>query len=263
MKKTMVLLLSAGCIFITAGVLRAQANLTGEQIARKAHEANKSAQGLVLKGKITLSAAGGGQAESRSVMLVSYSSSGLTSALIRFTDSSYRGTTMLTIEREGRDNLQYLYLPSVGSPRQVEGSDREKNFVDTDFSNEDLGGSRISDYTYSRLPDRKAGSLDCYVIERMPKNRSSRYSKHVVIIDRATMIPVDVQFYAKSGRVVKSMRSGNIKQISGSITLPMRIEVVDIEKRHQTVIDVSSAMEKSVNRGYFNRNRMNTQWAEQ
>jgi hypothetical protein len=43
----------------------------------------------------------------------------------------------------------------------------------------------------------------------------------------------------------------------------MNLQVVDIEKRHQTVIDVSFAQEKNINRGYFNRNRLNMQWAEQ
>lgn len=263
MRKRTALLLAVCCLSSAVALSGAQQNLTGEQIAQRAHDSNKSAQGIVLKGSMILKSLAGGAPESRSVVLLSYNSGGLTNALFRFADSSYRGTTMLTAERAGKENLQYLYLPSVGSPRQVEGSDREKNFVDTDFSNEDLGGSKISDYTYNRLPDRKAGTLDCYVIERMPKNRSSKYGKHVVTIDKGTMIPVDVQFYSRSGRVVKSMRSSGIRQIGGSIYLPMHMEVVDIEKRHQTVIEVSAANEKNINRGYFNRNRLGMQWAEQ
>jgi len=59
------------------------------------------------------------------------------------------------------------------------------------------------------------------------------------------------------------MKAAGIKQISGSINVPMHMEVVDIEKRHKTVINVSTAQEKNINRGYFNRNRMSMQWAEQ
>ena len=261
--RTKLISILTGALLVAAGALHAQDNMSGEQIAQKVHDTNKSSQGVVLKGKMTLAGVGGGSSESRSMVLLAYDKNGLSNGLFRFTDSSYRGTTMLTIERAGKENLQYLYLPSVGSPRQIEGSDREKNFVDTDFSNEDLGGSRISDYTYNRLPDRKAGNYDCYMIERFPKSRSSKYSKHVVTIDKATMIPIDVQFYAKSGRVVKTMRASNIKQISGNIRVPMNLQVVDIEKKHQTIINVSHAQEKNINRGYFNRNRLNMQWAEQ
>jgi outer membrane lipoprotein-sorting protein len=261
MKTKLISALSAA-LLIATGAAYAQDNMSGEQIAQKVHDTNKSAQGVVLKGKMTLAGVGGGASESRSMVLLAYDNGGLSN-----------GASCLQIHptgehnayqcKEGAGNLQYLYLPSVGSARQIEGSDREKNFVDTDFSNEDLGGSRISDYTYNRLPDRKAGTFDCYVIERFPKNRSSKYSKHVVTIDKATMIPIDVQFYAKSGRVVKSMRASNIKQISGNIRVPMYLQVVDIEKKHQTIINVSHAEEKNINRGYFNRNRLNMQWAEQ
>jgi len=262
MKRRLIPVLSS-VLLLAAGLLSAQDNMSGEQIARKAHESNKSSMGILLKGKMTLAGVGGGASDNRSVVLITYNKNGLSKGLVRFIDSSYRGTTMLTEERKGRDNLQYLYLPSVGSPRQIEGSDREKNFVDTDFSNEDLGGSRIEDYTYKRLADKKAGSYDCYVIERYPRKSSSRFSRHVVTIDKSSMLPVEVKFYARSGRLVKNMKAGNIKQVNGSINVPMHMEVVDIEKRHRTVIDVSTAQEKNINRGYFNRNRMSMQWAEQ
>jgi len=241
----------------------AQDNLSGEEIAKKVHSSNRSSSGIVLKGQITMKNMENGKSESRKAIVMTVTRSGNTQALIRFTDSSYSGTTMLTIEREGKDNLQYLYLPSVGSARQIEGSDRENNFVDTDFSNEDLGGSRIADYTYKRLADQKIGGSDCYVIERYPKNGSSKYSKHVVVIDKATPIPISVQFYARSGRLVKTMRAGQIKNIGNNINIPTYLEVTDIEKKRQTALSVWDAKEKSVNQGYFNRNRMNVKWAEE
>ena len=262
MKKTMILSLALVFAVFMSGTSGAQ-QLTGKDIAQMVHDMNKSDSGIILKGKMTLSSINGGSSESRSIILLTFRKQGLSNGLFRFTDSSYRGTTMLTVERHGKENLQYLFLPSVGSPRQIEGSDREKNFVDTDFSNEDLGGSRISDYTYNKLPDKKAGNIDCFVIERFPKSKSSKYSKHVVTIDKATLVPIEVQFYAKSGRIVKTMRSGSIKKISSSINVPMYLEVVDIEKKHKTVINISSAQEKKINRGYFNRNRLGMQWAEQ
>jgi outer membrane lipoprotein-sorting protein len=261
MKKTISLLLTA-CFVCAVSVSNAQDSLSGEDIAKKAHDANKSSSGLVLKGTLTMKNMATGASESRNAMVLTVKEGGLTRALIRFTSSSYSGTTMLTIERSGKENLQYLYLPSVGSPRQIEGSDREKNFVDTDFSNEDLGGSRISDYTYKRLADQNICGSDCYVIERYPKSGSSKYSKHVVVIDKATLIPISVQFYAKSGRVVKTMKAANIRRV-GSVNVPMYLEVTDIEKKRQSILNVADAQEKKVSQGYFNRNKMSARWAEQ
>ncbi len=262
MKKIISLIIAGGLLSLV-GLASAQDNLSGEEIAKKAHSVNKSASGIFLKGQLSMKNMVNGSTESRKAVVLTVTKGGLTQALIRFTDSSYSGTTMLTVERPGKDNLQYLFLPSVGSPRQIEGSDRENNFVDTDFSNEDLGGSRIADYNYKRLADQKAGASDCYVIERLPKSSSSKYSKHIVVIEKATMIPLSVQFYGRSGRVVKTMRAGQIKNIGNNINIPMYLEVVDIEKKRQTVLSVTAAEEKVLNQGYFNRNRMSAKWAEQ
>jgi len=261
MRKTISLIIASG-LLLMAGMVYGQDSLTGEQIARKVHEANKSASGIIMKGSLVMKNMATGSSESRNAMVLTYRQQGQNRALIRFTSSTYSGTTMLTMERAGKDNLQYLYLPSVGSPRQIEGSDRENNFVDTDFSNEDLGGSRIEDYSYNRLPDQNIAGKSCYVIERFPRSSSSRYSKHVVVIDRETLVPLNVQFYARSGRLVKTVKAGQVKKI-GSVYIPMSLEVTDIEKRRQSILNVADAQEKKVNRGYFNRNRMGSRWAEE
>lgn len=260
--KKVISLISAALILSAVSSAGAQDSLTGEQIAQKVHDNNKSASGLVLKGALTMKDMTTGASESRNAVLITVTQDGQSRALIRFTSSSYSGTTMLTLERAGKENLQYLYLPSVGSPRQIEGSEKEKNFVDTDFSNEDLGGSRITDYTYNRLADQNIGGSACYVIERFPKNSSSKFSKHVITIDRATLVPLNAQFYGRSGRVIKIMKAGQIKK-TGSVNVPMSLEVTDLEKKRQSVLNVADAQEKKVNQGYFNRNRMNTKWAEE
>jgi len=101
------------------------------------------------------------------------------------------------------------------------------------------------------------------VIERMPKRRNSNYSKHIVVIDAQTMLPVSMKSYGRSGRLEKTMRSSDLRQIGQNLFVPMRMEVTDMVNRHQTVFQVSLAQEKSINQGYFNRNRLGVRWAEQ
>ncbi|HOV08885.1 MAG TPA: outer membrane lipoprotein-sorting protein [Spirochaetota bacterium] len=259
MKKFCYLILA----LLFTGTLYAQDNMTGEEIAQKARHSNRSPKGVVVKANIIMKNMISGKTETRNAVVITVDNNGLAKGLFRFTNSSYSGTTMLTLERKGQDNLQYLYLPSVGSPRQIEGSDKEKNFVDTDFSNEDLGGSKVEDYTYKRLADQKIGGKDCYVLERYPKSKSSKFSKHVVILEKDSLIPISVQFYGKSGRIIKSMKSSDIRNIGSNIHVPFYVEVTDLENKSQTVLKVNQAVEKTVNQGYFNRNRMNMKWAEE
>ena len=67
MKRTVILTISAAFISLSAALAGGQGNMTGEQIALKASDSNKSSQGIVVKGTMSLGGAGGGAAESRAV----------------------------------------------------------------------------------------------------------------------------------------------------------------------------------------------------
>ncbi len=240
---------------------------TGKQIAQMVKDANQSDNGVVSRGTITLQNLRGGKPESRKMILVSVTKNDLRRVIFRFTDSSYKGTTFLTLERPGSsDNLQYLYLNSIGSPRQIESSDKEKKFVDTDMTYEDLGGGKISDFTYKRLDDKKYSGRDCYVIERYPdlkKRRNSQYSKHWVMIDKETLVPVAVKSYSRAGRLVKTLKTKNLKTIRKGLYYPEIMTVTDVQEKHQTITTVKYAKETKIHASRFRKQSMNGAWVEQ
>jgi len=235
-------------------------NLTGKDIIKMVHNANLSKIGMVIKGRMDLIDLKTKKKKSRSYIILTKREKGLKRMLFRFTDSSYKGTTFLTIEKPNKKDLQYIYLKSVGSPRQVSSSDKENNFVDTDISNEDLGSGNINDYTYKRLPDKKIKNIDCYVVERYPKNKKSKYSKHIVFIDKEKLIILLVKFYSKEGRLIKTIKASNIHKIGKNIYMAFKMEITNILEKHKTVVNIIEAKEKSINRGYFNKNRMARNW---
>ena len=241
----------------------ADTGLTGLQIADRVEAANVSDKGLVTRAALELKDLASQSSEKRDCVMVSLSENGLKKTIFRFTDSSYKDTTFLTLDREDKEKTIYIFLKSVGSPRQIESSDRENNFVDTDFSNEDLGGSNTADYTYTRLEDKKIDGMDCYFLEKMPKSKTSKYSKYQMLIDKATNIPVMVKAFNKEGRLVKTIKMDGVKKIAEEIYVPFSITVVDVDKKHSSVISVKDAAEKAVNKGYFNKNKMDMKWSEE
>jgi len=259
MKKLLIILLTLSILPISTYA----ENLTGRDIAKMVDSANQSEMGLVIKGSMILKDLTSGDIEKRKYCNLSTKVNGLKRTLFRFESSSYKGTTFLTIEKPNKKNIQYLYLKSIGSPRQVESSDKENNFLDTDIANEDLGGVNINEYNYNRLADRKIGDVDCYVIEQYPKSKISKYQKHTIIIDKQRLIPIAVKAYNKGGRLVKTIREKDIRKIGKNIFYPFEMIITDIQKKHQTIVKLESAKEKIINRGYFNKNRMNRTWAEE
>ena len=73
--------------------------------------------------------------------------------------ASVRGSRFLTIENQGKDNDQWIYLPSLGKVRRLAASEGAGSFMGTDFSYDDISSS-----------DRKA-ELDNHRILREEKFR--------------------------------------------------------------------------------------------
>ena len=124
----------------------------GRLIAETVKNINRPGQDLLVKGVMTLKS-GDSVSDVRKVVIKQKTYGDLIRALFRFMDSLKRGVTFLTIETHGPDNDQYLYLPSLERPRKVASSDRQNDFEDTDFTNEDMGARKIDDYTYQRRKD--------------------------------------------------------------------------------------------------------------
>jgi hypothetical protein len=243
-------------------ILNAGDNLTGIDIIKKADAANKSKKGIVKKGVMELVNLESQQKETRKFIILSVATDEGEKSMFRFTDSSYAGTTFLSIKK-GDKTLMYIYLKSIGAPRQVEGSDKEATFVDTDIANEEMSGGITEDYEYKRIENKKIDDSDCYVVERYPKSKSSKYQKHIVVIDKNTLKTLIMKSYSKEGRLVKTIKQDKIKKVAENIYEPTEITVTDLEKKHSTILKISEIMEKEINQGYFSKERMGKKWVEE
>lgn len=261
------LLLVTSIIFLSVSTMVAASfsdGLSGKDIAQKVKDSNHSSKGLVSKGIMILIDKKSNNSIKRNFAIMGIRVKGLKRTMFRFTNSSYKGTTFLTLEKKGnKSNVQYLFLNSVGSPRQIESSDKEKAFIDTDFSNEDMGGGKINDYNYTRKNDKKISGKDCYVIIRKPKRSSSKYSKHILYIRKDILIPVKAKSFNKAGRVVKTAVIKKIKKLREGLYVPTSTIVKDIPERHQTNMKITYVKEKKVRKAMFNKNKMKKRWKVQ
>lgn len=252
-------------VFVMGLFAGAQAadELTGKDIIEKFQAANLSSRGVVSKAEFVLKDLTTGNMEKRKIISISVSEGGLKKMVFRFLDSINKGTTFYSVEKPDKSKVSYIYLKSIGSARQVESSDKEKNFIDTDIANEDMGGSDIKDYVYTRIEDKKIGDRDCYAIEKVPVNKNSKYEKHLVYIDKDAMVALASKSWGRDGRVVKTIKQDDVREIAKGIYAAFSTSVTDIERKHTTDIIATEMVEKDVNKGYFNKNKMDMKWSEE
>jgi outer membrane lipoprotein-sorting protein len=131
-----------------------------------------------------------------------------------------RGTRYLTIENAGKNNDQWIFLPSLGKVRRIAASEGSASFMGTDFSYDDISSTtRNADLdTHTFLREDTYNNHACYVIETVPKDKSFQYSKMIEWIDKDTKINYKLELFDKRNTQVKLVEILEVKEVQGILT---------------------------------------------
>jgi len=132
---------------------------------------------------------------------------------------SVAGTRFLTIENPGKDNDQWIYLPSLGKVRRIAASEGSGSFMGTDFSYDDISSAdRNPDLdNHKILREEKFRNRDCYVIESNPKDSTYQYSKMIQWIDKENSVTYKAELYDKRGNQVKLLEILEFREVQGRL----------------------------------------------
>lgn len=251
----------AGCVL--AGEVgqfdSVKAKEDGRSIAELVDNSNRPARDLKINAVMTLMS-GETKNDSRQVAIRQKNYGDTDRYALRFMDSMKRGVTFMTIEKKDSDNDQYLYIPSLGRARKVAVNDRQNSFEDTDFSNEDLGGRKIDDYSYERKADSSFGGSECYKVEAVSKDQSAKHPKQISWIDKKTLVPLQIKFFGKEGSLERVIVAGDVKNVSG-INIPYKTVAKDLKANHSTIIEVSDVkIDTGMEESEFDKDKMGETW---
>lgn len=157
-----------------------------------------------------------------------------------------KGIRLLSWSYRGKDDDQWLYLPSVQRVKRISARGKTGSFLGSEFAYEDLLNIFwVEKFTHKFIRDQKVGGRDMWVVERFPTAKESGYSKQLAWIDKEYLVPLRVDFYDRKGQLLKSSRMKNITKY-GTRWRADRVEMVN----HQTgkksnVVFKSRALGKS------------------
>ncbi len=268
MKKLIIALVSLACLAAAPAWAadipdydKANAAKDGRLIADVLDDANRPKEDLITYAVMTLKS-GNDVTDTRKVIIKRKTYGNVDRALMRFMDSLKRGVTFLTIEHKDVDNEQYLYIPSMGRPRQIATADRQSDFEDTDLTNEELGGRKVEDYTYLRHNDTKVEGSQVYKVVAQAKDPDARYPRYVAWIDIETLVPRQIKVYNKDNKLQKVMVAGDIRKV-GDIYVPFKTVVKDFIRDHTTLLIIKEAKtDVGLSGVEFDKNKMGNKWNE-
>ena len=138
--------------------------------------------------------------------------------LVRFTDpAEVRGVGLLSLNRKGLSDRQWLYTPAIQRTRRIAPQERSRRFLGTDFTNEDMAERVLDDFEYKLLGD--GGMMEghkTFKIEARPvaPDRSQYKFLHLWV---AQDIPYSIhaEMYDQSGQKVRVMHASKLEKIAG------------------------------------------------
>lgn len=148
------------------------------------------------------------------------------------------GTALLTQEgpAAGSDG-QWLYLPSDKRTRRIAAADRSGRFVQTELSYEDLAGDPVDDFTYRWVRDEPVQGRPASLVERIPKDPQSQYSRQETWVDAQTKQVLKAQLYDRKGRHLKTLEASDWRQYQGRRWRPHRVVVTHVPSGRSTQIE--------------------------
>jgi outer membrane lipoprotein-sorting protein len=123
-----------------------------------------------------------------------------------------KGTNFLAFTHKTGPDDQWLYLPALKRVKRISSRNKSGPFMGSEFAYEDLSSQEVEKYTYKHLRDEACGKLQCFVIERIPVDRYSGYTRQLVWIDQQQYRPQKVVFYDRKNAMLKTLVHSDYRQ---------------------------------------------------
>ncbi len=149
----------------------------------------------------------------------------------------HRGMELLTIPGDGGQDEVWMRLPAYKQVKRIVGRKRSSRFLGSEVSLEDLGARSQSRFTHTWLRDEELAGQRCHVVEAIPRDPESGYSKLVLWRETETLRVLKVAYYAREGGgLVKEAVSSDYALVGGTWWRPGKVVVTNTETGRATTL---------------------------
>ena len=147
-----------------------------------------------------------------------------------------KDTKLLSYEKIGKDDKQWLYLPALKRVKRISSRNKSGSFMASEFSYEDIASQNYKNYSYKGEATQVTRYGKTYLqIIRIPKDKNSGYSKQIVYIAPKTYLAKFGEYYDKQGRLLKKVSFLTYKKIDGVYRI-VKIEMKNVQNGKSTLL---------------------------
>lgn len=132
-----------------------------------------------------------------------------------------KGTRFLKLADE-----MWIYIPAVEKSTKIAGHMLRQSLMGSDFSYDDMMENRelIELYDITLIGEDTVMDEKCFLLELIAKVEDVAYYKRRLWVDKLLYIPVKIELYAKSGKLMKELQIYDYQRI-GERNYPTKIKM--------------------------------------
>lgn len=150
-----------------------------------------------------------------------------------------RGVTLLSINRRGTNDRQFIYVPATQRVRAVPPQERSARFIGTDFTFEDIAERVLDDFNYQMIGE--ADTIEghkTWKIDATPADSSRSQYKYIYYwVAQDVPVILHAEMYDANGREVRVLHASQIKRVAG-ISGARRTEMTSVQTGTKTVLTI-------------------------
>lgn len=174
--------------------------------------------------------------------------------IIEFTSAAELGQKILRTSDE-----LFLYYPDAEEIIRLQGAALRQSMMGSDISYEDMteGNNTLSKYDVELVRSEIVDGQDCFVIEMTAKTRKVPYPKQTLWVVKDTYVVEQVQYFSKSGKLLKEMRVLDVREFQGKVVISRMVLEDKLKKNSSTemVIDTIVA-NPDLGSGFFSLDQL-------
>lgn len=116
-----------------------------------------------------------------------------------------KGAAFLSFSNTLTPDDQWMYLPKVKRVKRIASQNKSGPFMSSEFAYEDMTSFELEKYRFNYLGDEEFDDQEVFVVEQMPLDRFSGYSKQIAYIDQEHYRLLKMDFYDKKGALLKTL----------------------------------------------------------
>lgn len=186
-----------------------------------------------------------GRTRERSLVITTLRASGTRGdrVLVRFlAPADINGTGFLVWEHASQDDERFLYLPALGRVRRIQGAEAQESFVGSDLSYEDIGGRKLTDYTYTMIDanavwkDAQGVAHAAWRIQSTAKDPSARYPVARSLVRKDAFVIVEAEVLNRRREPEKAYAVSRLERPGGIWTVMDATMSNDLTRTRTTLV---------------------------